>query len=37
MLLQALAFQLGNQFSYNELSKTTGLDGKTVETYIHLL
>ncbi|HHN47755.1 MAG TPA: ATP-binding protein [Bacteroidales bacterium] len=37
MLLQALAFQLGNEVSYHELSKTTGLDKETVERYINLL
>lgn len=36
-LLQALAFQVGNQVSYNELAKTTGLDNKTVDAYIQLL
>ena len=36
-LLQALAFQVGNQVSNNELSRLTGLDGKTVESYINLL
>ncbi|MEM9722061.1 MAG: ATP-binding protein [Bacteroidota bacterium] len=36
-LLQALAFQVGNQVSYNELGKLTGLDNKTVEKYIGLL
>ncbi len=36
-LLQALAFQVGNEVSYNELSKTTGLDNQTVENYIQLL
>lgn len=36
-LLQALAFQVGNQVSNNELSRLTGLDGKTVESYISLL
>jgi predicted AAA+ superfamily ATPase len=36
-LLQALAFQTGNQVSYNELSQLTGLDNKTVEKYILLL
>ena len=36
-LLQALAFQLGNEVSYNELGRLTGLDGKTVEKYIQLL
>jgi uncharacterized protein len=36
-LLQALSFQVGNQVSNNELSRLTGLDGKTVESYIYLL
>ena len=36
-LLQALAFQLGNQVSYNELAKTVGLDNETIESYIQLL
>lgn len=36
-LLQAIAFQIGNQVSYNELSKTIGLDSETVEKYIQLL
>jgi len=36
-LLQALAFQVGSQVSYNELSKLCGLDAKTVEKYIVLL
>lgn len=36
-LMQALAFQLGNQVSYNELSNLVGLDNKTVEKYINLL
>ena len=36
-LVQALAFQLGNQVSYNELSNITGLDKETVERYIMLL
>lgn len=36
-LLQALAFQLGSQVSYNELSQLCGLDSKTVEKYIVLL
>lgn len=36
-LLQALALQLGNQVSYNELAQTIGLDAKTVESYIQLL
>jgi len=36
-LIQALAFQLGNEVSYFELSKITGLDKETVERYIILL
>jgi len=36
-LLQALAYQLGNQVSYNELSNLVGLDKETVESYIQLL
>jgi len=36
-LLQALAFQIGSQVSYNELGQICGLDGKTVEKYIMLL
>jgi len=36
-LLQALAFQLGNQVSYNELGKIVGLDNETIENYIQLL
>ena len=36
-LLQALAFQVGNQISYNELGQLTGLDNQTVEKYINLL
>ncbi|MDR2123114.1 MAG: ATP-binding protein [Flavobacteriaceae bacterium] len=36
-LLQALAFQIGNQVSYNELSNICGLDPKTIEKYILLL
>ncbi len=36
-LLQALALQIGNQVSYNELSQLCGLDAKTVEKYIQLL
>ena len=36
-LLQALAFQVGSQVSYNELAQTCGLDSKTVEKYINLL
>ncbi len=36
-LIQALAFQLGNQVSYLELSRMTGIDKQTVERYINLL
>lgn len=36
-LLQGLAFQVGSQVSYNELSQLCGLDSKTVEKYIVLL
>lgn len=36
-LLQALAFQVGSQVSYNELSRTTGIDFKTIEKYISIL
>ena len=36
-LLQALAFQIGNQVSYNELGKIVGLNSETVESYIELL
>ncbi len=36
-LLQALAFQIGNQVSYNEISKLIGLHHDTVESYIDLL
>jgi predicted AAA+ superfamily ATPase len=36
-LLQALAYQVGSQVSYNELSTTTGLDAKTIEKYIIVL
>ncbi|HHB52852.1 MAG TPA: ATP-binding protein [Saprospiraceae bacterium] len=36
-ILQALALQLGNEVSYNELSKIVGLDKETVEKYIDLL
>ncbi|WP_310556181.1 ATP-binding protein [Flavobacterium sp.] len=36
-LLQALAFQLGSEVSYNEIGNLIGLDSKTVETYINLL
>lgn len=36
-LLQALAYQVGSQVSYNELSQIVGIDSKTVEVYIQLL
>jgi predicted AAA+ superfamily ATPase len=36
-LLQAIAFQVGNQVSYAELGQICGLDTKTVEKYIVLL
>lgn len=36
-LIQALAFQIGNNVSYNELGQITGLDNETVENYIVLL
>ena len=36
-LLQALAFQTGNEVSYNELGKITELKNDTVESYITIL
>jgi len=36
-LLQALAYQIGNEVSYNEIGNLIGLDNKTVESYIQLL
>src|SRR5690606_11297128 len=36
-LVQALAFQVGNLVSYNELGQITGLNNETVEQYITLL
>ena len=36
-ILQALAFQIGNEVSYNELAQLTGVDKNTVSNYIHLL
>lgn len=36
-LLVALALQVGNEVSYNELAQTVGTDNKTVEKYIDLL
>lgn len=36
-LLQALAFQIGNEVSYHELGQIVDLDNETVEKYIQLL
>lgn len=36
-LLQALALQLGNEVSYNELSNSLGIDKKTVQSYVSIL
>lgn len=36
-LLKALAYQIGNQISYNEIAQIVGLDSKTVEKYIDVL
>lgn len=36
-LLRALAFQIGNEVSYNELAQLLGIDKKTVSNYIDLL
>ena len=36
-LLQAIAYQLGSQVSYHELSQLCGLDSKTIEKYIQIL
>lgn len=36
-LLQALAWQVGNEVSYSELSRTIGADKETVDNYIDLL
>ena len=36
-LLTALSLQLGNEVSYNELSRTLGVKSETVERYIELL
>ena len=36
-LLQALALQIGNEVSYNELGKVVGLDNQTIERYIDML
>lgn len=36
-LLQALAFQVGSQVSYNEIGQIVGLNSETVEKYVILL
>ncbi len=36
-LLQALAYQIGSQVSYNEIGQLVGLDSKTVEKYMDIL
>ncbi|MFT4568886.1 MAG: putative AAA+ superfamily ATPase [Saprospiraceae bacterium] len=36
-LVQALAFQIGSEFSYNELGQMTGLNHETVQRYMYLL
>ena len=36
-LLQALAFQIGSEISYNNLASFLGMDNQTVEKYIQLL
>lgn len=36
-ILQALAFQLGSEVSYNEIAQLVGVDKNTVNTYIDLL
>ncbi len=36
-LIKALAFQVGNEVSYNEIGNLIGLDSKTVESYIQIL
>lgn len=36
-LLQAIAFQVGSEVSYNELGQISGLDPKTVEKYVIML
>lgn len=36
-LVQALAFQVGSQVSYNEVGQLVGLDPKTVERYVDML
>lgn len=36
-ILQALAFQVGNEVSYNEIAQLTGVDKNTVSSYVRLL
>ena len=36
-LVQALAYQIGNEVNYNELSRLIGINSKTVHNYINLL
>lgn len=36
-LVQALAFQVGSEVSFNELGQLTGLDNETTEKYVDLL
>ncbi|MDR0860563.1 MAG: ATP-binding protein [Candidatus Peribacteria bacterium] len=36
-ILQALALQIGSEFSYNEIATTVGVDKMTVEKYITIL
>lgn len=36
-LLQALAFQVGNQVSFNELGQMIGADNQTIERYVDVL
>lgn len=36
-LLQAIAFQVGSQVSYNELGKLVGMNSATVEKYVNML
>ena len=36
-LVQALAYQIGSQVSYNEVGQLIGLDPKTVERYVDIL
>ena len=36
-IIRALALQVGNEVSFNELSQLVGADHKTIEHYVHLL